>query len=304
MPADGPDWARFLLSMPERLVRSAAALAAGMAKEIGNIVLPRAVRRTLLYRLMVENTLQFLIEEVGEVKGVYDSDQPLMERFAMRRAASHGIEAAGILAFHASPVWILAALADLSGAGQALIGEISETLRSEGLLEEGEKPFESVDQLLDGLEKSAGHLAQTVNMPPLNIAEIRSEWGKLRSELASAAVLPGLETVRQNWKSLVRTAEDEQVSVFRVSSLLAMSAVRKLPGNVWWLSRASGVAGRRTGEMLVETILDHYLQSLHEIRKTGYLKFWIQEFSPYVKATARQFSRSHLTLTERLLRRG
>jgi len=41
MPADGPDWARFLLSMPERLVRSAAALAAGMAKEIGRKVKKR-----------------------------------------------------------------------------------------------------------------------------------------------------------------------------------------------------------------------------------------------------------------------
>ena len=58
------------------------------AREIGNIVLPRAVRRTLLYRLMVENTLQFLIEEVGEVDGIYESNEPLVERFAMRRAAS------------------------------------------------------------------------------------------------------------------------------------------------------------------------------------------------------------------------
>jgi len=57
----------------------------------------------------------------GEVEGVYEGAQPLADRFAIRRAASHGIEAAGILAFHASPVWILAALADLSGAGRFLI---------------------------------------------------------------------------------------------------------------------------------------------------------------------------------------
>ena len=190
MPTE-PRLGGFLLSLPERVVRSAAALAAGLAREIGNIVLPRAVRRTLLYRLMVENTLQFLIEEVGEVEGVYRSNEPLVERFAIRRAASHGIEAAGIFAFHASPVWVLAALADLSGAGQSLIAEISEALRAEGLLAEEEHPFESVDQLLDGLEKSAGHLAQAVNMPPLNIAEIRAEWRKLRARPAFRSALPG-----------------------------------------------------------------------------------------------------------------
>ena len=302
-PAASPGLGRFLLSLPERVVRSAAALSAGLAREIGNIVLPRPVRSTLLYRLMVENTLRFLIEQVGEVDGVYNSDRPLVEWFAIRRAASHGIEAAGILAFHASPMWVLAALADLSGAGQSLIAEISEALRAEGLLTESEHPFESVDQLLDGLEKSAGVLAQAVNMPPLNIDEIRTEWRKLRSHLPSRTDLPGAEILNRNWNYLVRTARQENVSVFRLSSLLAISAVRKLPANVWWLSRASRLAGRRTGEVLVETILDSYVESLKEIHRIGYLKFWIREFAPYIRAMTRQFSRSHVSLTEKLLGR-
>jgi hypothetical protein len=170
MDIEGTRLGGFLLSLPERVVRSAAALAAGLAREIGNIVLPRTVRNTLLYRLMVENSLRFLIQEVGEVDGVYESNRPMIERFAFRRAASHGIEAAGIFAFHASPVWVLAILADLSGAGQSLINQISNSLREEGLLSGDQRPFESVDQLLDGLEKSAGHLAQAVNMPPLKCA--------------------------------------------------------------------------------------------------------------------------------------
>jgi len=252
---------------------------------------------------MVENTLQFLILEVGEVDGVYDSDKPLVERFAMRRAASHGIEVAGIFAFHASPVWVLAALADLSGVGQSLIAEISAALRAEGLLSDQDHPFESVDQLLDGLEKSVGHLAQAVNMPPLNIAEMRLEWQKLRTELPSASRLPGVEALHRSWNELVHTAEQEKVSTCRLSSLLAMSAIRKLPANVSWVSRAGSLAGRRTGEVLVETILDHYVESLREIHRVGYLQFWIREFSPYVRATARQFSRGHISLTERLLRR-
>ena len=293
----------FLLSLPERVVRSAAAMAAGLAREIGNAVLPRAVRRTLLYRLMVANTLQFLIQEVGEVEGVYSSSAPLAEKFALRRAASHGIEAAGILAFHASPIWILAALADLSGAGRSLIPEISQALRDEGLLPPDGHSFESVDQLLDGLEKSVGHLAQAASSPPLNINEMRAEWGKLRRELPNPAVLPGVDALTHTWKNVAGTAREENVSIFRVSSLLAISAIRKLPANVLWLSRASGLIGRRTGEVLVEMILDHYVEALQEIHRTGYLRFWTIEFAPYARATARQFSRGHMSLTEKLLGR-
>ena len=258
----------------------------------------------LLYRLMVENTLQFLIEEVGEVEGVYKSRGPLAEKFAVRRAASHGIEAAGIFAFHASPVWVLAAMADLSGAGRSLIAEIADALRADGMLpkeEAGAAPFETVDQLLDGLEKSAGSLAQAVNMPPLNVAEMRMEWKKLQSSLPA---VPGIEQLQRNWNALVETAAQQKVSVFKLSSLLALSAIRKLPANVWWLSRASRLAGRRTGEVLVETVLDHYIVSLREIHQAGYLKFWIREFEPYMQATVRQFSTDHITLTEKLLRKG
>src|SRR5205807_6614862 len=50
---------QYLLSLPERLVRSASALAAGLVREIGNITLPKRVRRTRLYQTMVETTLRF-----------------------------------------------------------------------------------------------------------------------------------------------------------------------------------------------------------------------------------------------------
>jgi hypothetical protein len=153
------------------------------------------------------------------------------------------------------------------------------------------------------LEKSVGRLARAANSPPLNIREIRAEWEKLRSELPNPVALPGVVVLTRTWRDLVETAEGEKVSVFRVSSLLAIAAIRNLPANVLWLSRAAGSAGRRTGQVLVETILIHYVDSLREIHRTGYLRFWIREFAPYVRATTRQFSRRHISLTEKLLGR-
>src|SRR5260370_29876111 len=143
--------ARYLVSLPERVVRSAAALAGGLVRELGDVTLPAAVRRTKTYQMMVDIALRFMIERVGQVPGVYPSEGELVDNFLVRRTAGHGIELVGILAFRASPVWIMAALADISGAGRQIVGEVSEALKQEGLLDRDAK-FENTDQLLYGLE--------------------------------------------------------------------------------------------------------------------------------------------------------
>src|SRR5262252_6720037 len=126
---------KYILSLPERAIRSLSALSGGLLREIGNVALPAAVRRTALYRTMVDVALRFLIQEVGQVEGIYPNEGRLAENFLLKRTASHGIELLGILTFHASPVWILAALADATGGGRKLIQEIAQALSEEGLLE-------------------------------------------------------------------------------------------------------------------------------------------------------------------------
>ena len=98
-------------------MRSLTAIAGGLVRELGELSIPQTIRRSQLYRNLVEATLRFLIEQVGQVKGVYPGEEELSEDFLVRRAAGNGIELIGILAFRASPVWVLAALADASGAG-------------------------------------------------------------------------------------------------------------------------------------------------------------------------------------------
>ncbi len=65
-------------------MRSLGALSGGLLREIGEVVVPASLRRTTLYRTMVEVTLRFLIEEVGQVEGVY----PTSPRQVCRLTAS------------------------------------------------------------------------------------------------------------------------------------------------------------------------------------------------------------------------
>jgi hypothetical protein len=295
---------KYLLSLPERAIRSLGALSGGLLHELGSVALPASVRRTTLYRTMVEVALRFLIEEVGQVEGVFPNEGRLAENFILKRTASHGIELLGILAFHASPVWVLAALADATGGGRKLILEISEALKEEGLLEPDAR-FETMDQVLSGLERTSDHMATTLNMPPVDIAGLRREWEQLKGELANIPPrhVPALDRIESIWADLQSTAKQQGRTVFGLSSLLAVSTVAHVPANVLWLSRAARSAVRRTGRVLGDAVLDHYSEALGEIARTGFFAYWSREFRPYLKGAAEQFAPEHKSLTERFLNR-
>jgi hypothetical protein len=296
---------KYILSLPERAIRSLSALSGGLLREIGNVALPASVRRTVLYRTMVDVALRFMIEVVGEVEGVYPPDSEFAENALLKRAASHGIELLGIVAFHASPIWVLAALADVTGGGRKLIREISQALKEEGLLEK-ETSFETMEQVLDGLEKTSAHLATSLNLPPVDIPSLRRDWDRLKGELKTIPPknVPRIERIEGVWTEIQRSAKKENRSVFTVSSLMAISTVAHVPANLLWLSRAARSAARRTGKVLGEAILDHYTEALREIGQTGFVNYWAREFQPYLRGAAEQFAAKHSSLTERLLDRG
>jgi hypothetical protein len=208
----------------------------------------------------------------------------------------------GILAFHASPVWVLGALADATGGGRKLILEISQALKEEGLLDPAAN-FETIDQVLDGLEQTSGHLATTLNLPPASVAGLRREWERLKGEVQKIPPrnLVSLERVERVWESLRQSAKEQGRSVFTVSSLMALNTVREVPSNVVWLSRAARTAARRTGKVFGEAILDHYTVTLAEIGRTGFVSYWTREFRPYLHGAAAQFAPEHESLTERWL---
>jgi hypothetical protein len=290
----------YLVSVPERVVRSASGLAGGLLRELGDVALPPGLRRTKLYQNMVESTLRFLIEQVGQVEGAYPEQGRLADNFAMRRAAGNGIELAGIVAFRASPVWVMAALADVSGAGRHLVREIAESLKEEGLLEK-DASFTTVDQLLDGLERSSGRIADTINTPPLDVAGLRADWQAIRADLASVP-LPSPQVLDRLWRDIKAEAAAQNRSVFQLSSLMALSAARAAPERIAWFGRSSVLAARRTWQFLGEPLLEHYRATIDTIRVTGFLNYWAQEYRPYLRAAAMQFSPGRRTLTERFLR--
>src|SRR5688572_27245980 len=271
----------YLLSFPERLLRSVLGLGAGVTRELGEVALPAGIRRSRLYQNLVDATLRYVIEHVGGVEGVYNTEERLPDNFLARRAAGNAVELLGIVA----------ALADLCGLGRQLIPEIAEALKAQGLLEK-ERQFTSVDQMLDGLERTSSQLAATVNTPPLDVTGLRKEWESLREQAGrlQPADLPSWDTISSVWVQLKSESEQQDRSIFETSSVMALSAARAVPESVRWISASARVGATRTGQIFAAAMLDHYRQTLNEIRQVGYASYATRQLHPYLRACVRQFS--------------
>ena len=248
---------------------------------MGEVALPDAVRKGQLYQNLVESTLRFLIERVGGAEGVYDTEARPPDDFLVRRTAGNALEVLGLVAFRASPVWILAALSDLCGLGRHLIPQIADALKAQQLLEP-EATFESVDQLLDGLERTSARMASTVNTPPLDVAGLRKEWHAIREESRALTPesLPSGEVVTALWERLRTEAARQQMSVFGASSMMAVSAVRSVPDHVRWLSTSTTIGAGRAGSVLAGALLDHYRRTWTRRGRSGSLRTPVRSWAP------------------------
>ena len=93
------------------------------------------------------------------------------------------------------------------------------------------------------------------------------------------------------------------MSEYTSEEMMAVAAARALPDGVRWLSSSARVGATRTGHIVAAALLDHYTQTLNEMRQLGYLAYARRQFRPYVRAAANQFSPKRRTLTQRMLER-
>jgi len=221
-----------------------------------------------------------------------------------RGTVGNVVEALGVVAFRASPVWVLAALSDVCGLGRHLIPEIAASLKQQGLLDDS-ADFSSVDQLLDGLERTSGRVAQSINTPPLDVPALREEWRALRAEARGLAPdrLPTGESLIGLWTQLKAESARQDTSVFDTSSMLALSAVRSAPQGARWLGASAVVGATRTGQVLAASLIEQYRDRLRDIQEAGYAEYATRQLRPYVRAAASQFAPGKPTLTARLLDR-
>jgi hypothetical protein len=271
----------YLASLPERTARGGAAVMGGLVYETGEVVLPLAVRRSKLYQAIVGRLLRITIELVGGVDGVFPSEQMQARELLARKTAGNVVEIASFLAVGWSPVWLLAGASDLIGGSKVYLRVLVTELKEAGVLA-AEEEVASFEELLSALEGTSGVLADTVDVPPLNVAGVRASWQELRHQAADLPDARGLEEI---FSELRLAARREDRSVMEISSVVALGAVR---------------AGVRLGNA---HIFDYYRGALRTIADEGLVSFLYRTSTPYLTRARSHFDPGSSTLSERLLRR-
>ena len=294
--------ALYTISLPERYLRGLTALLGGMLKETTDLLVPDFVKDTTSYNMFVGNVLRFAVENVGGVEGIYE-DEGLGGEYATRKMLGNAIEGVGIATVHLSPLWVFAFFADSVKGGQAYLERLHGEMVAKGYLDSESEPG-SLQELLEGLERTTTSFAQNIDVPPLsrdqvreNLEEIRESIGDLFSSTGRAAeeVTDEVANVMQDF---LDTATKEGQSMLELGGVMTLQATARA-------KQAAGVAvtaPQVAGKMLYENILGYYGDTLADIHKHGYAAVASETIEPYGNAIMKQFSGEQETWTEKLFR--
>jgi hypothetical protein len=274
---------KYLVSLPERLPRVIAAALGGAVRETAQLLLPRFVRQSRLYEATAKNLLRVTIELVG---GVESPPAPADEeqsagRLAVRKTAGNTVELGSIAAFGFSPLWLLAAAADVTHGTRVYLDSFVRELKEAGVVAEN-ATLTTIDDLLAALEGTTGTTARLIDMPPLEVAALRQSLSDLR---ADATGLPSPTELATLYAGLRRVAARERRSVLEVSVGIGIAFFN---------------AARHVGR---QHVLDPYSEDLRPLRDEGFGAYAARVSRPYAEAVARHFDPARQTLTERAIDR-
>jgi aconitate hydratase len=262
-------------------VRAVAALVGGTVHETAELVLPRLVRRSRLYEATAKNLLRITVELVGgvsrpaeEVAGEFESSP---KKLAIRKGAGNVVELGSIFAFGFSPLWILAAAADVTRGTRVYLDVLVDELKEAGVVAR-DAQLRSVDELLASFEGASGTTARLIDIPPLELEALKQSLADLR---ADAEGLPTPEELASVYSALVREADREQMSVLEVSVGMGLAFFN---------------AARKVGR---QHVLDPYSEDLKPVRDEGFGSYALRVGRPYAAAVVRHFDPRRATLTER-----
>jgi hypothetical protein len=277
---------RYLLTLPERLIRVVAAAGGGAVHETAELVLPRLVRRSRLYEATAKNLLRITVELVGGVERAQESVagevEPSPKKLAVRKTAGNVVELGSILAFGLSPLWLLAGAADVTRGTRVYLDALVTELKGAGVIAR-DAELASVDDLLAALEGASGTTARLIDIPPLEVQALKQSLADLRED---AGNLPSPAELAAVYGALLAEADREQRSVLEVSLGMGLAFFN---------------SARKVGR---QHVLDPYTEDLRPVRDEGFAAYARRVGRPYAQAVARHFDPQRETLIERGVERA
>jgi hypothetical protein len=287
------------VSLPERLVRSACGVTAGTAREMAGFLVPRSFQDSKTYEIVVRNSLDFLIKDIG---GVGDS-APATDAnaagtdFLARKAVGNFMDFAGLSMLHVSPLWVLAAVSDVAYGTKTYVQELARELQAQGLIDDA-STIHHVDDVLGAVQKASASAANTFDQPPLSVVELKKSLDETREALLKAdprQLIPESE-LASYWNSMRSVAESEDVSLLGISGAISMQAL----STVTTVSRGTMTGVIVAGQLMNRAVFDHYREGLSRVMEKGVWDSVRESYQPYVEGVFNNFKAEKRTWTEAL----
>jgi len=307
------------LSLPERAVRSTAALVGGAINESAALLVPQAFRDSTTYSKFVQEMLDMLNKDVGGVKlpvedaataevtgnndqtakvaGVEETaaEEEDVADYVAKKTVGTFIDLAGMATFHLSPITVLAIVSDLAYGSQAYLEELAVELKKEGVIGE-ESTISSTAELLEVISKASAETTASLDTPPLSVEGLQETIADTQAHLGKidpTKVLPQAELQRL-WEDMHEMASQNDASLLEISSTLTVYSLNQ----VSTVTKGALTTVRVTGNLLDQHLFDHYRQGLVKIEQDGVYGVLAESSKPYFDALWYNFSDERPTLTE------
>jgi len=291
----------FLLSIPERTIRSLAAVGGGTAVLLTETLIPPTLQQSTLYRVTIGDFQQFLIEQVAQMDNsvlATVKTRDLENNFMPRRVAGSVVDAAGLLWVRFSPLWVFAIASDAATGSKVFLHRLTAQLKENGVLAE-ETQVDSLSELLDALHAASDASAQTVNMPPLSgedikqtAEDLRQSYGRLFTNTTN--LLPRLESL---WSQMETVSTEEGTSTAKVSGVMTLDLVEWGKKGLDTITAVSQTGG----DLLGEYILTSYAQTLDNLAAEGLPRYFSRKMTPFAETAVAHFDADRQTWTEKMV---
>lgn len=273
--------AGYAVSLPERLVRAKAASGGGLLLEATDHILPPPVRDAKIYQCLIARPLRITVEAVGGVSGRFPMQEMSGQELIQRKVAGNFVEAFSVFTVGFSPLWFLAAASGVTGGTRIYLDAFVKELKKADILPDN-TDVSSVDDLLSVLDRTVGQAADSMDIPPTAVSDMRDSVELLRE---NAELIPGPQRLAELFSQLNEAAKEQRRSPLVVSTLVAAGALQ---------------AGLQLDSV---HIVSFYTDALDTIRAEGVSQYLGRISQPYVDAATGHLKRGRRSHTGRVVRR-
>ena len=289
----------YSMSVPERTLRSATGAVSGALRESCSLLVPQAFQSSKTYSIMVQQTLDFLAEDIGGVERSEEAGgEPKIENYVARKTIGNFVEMAGLATFHLSPMTLLAIVSDVAYGSQVYLKELADELKEQGVID-ADSTVDHVDDLLAAVAGAAGTTASAFDTPPLSVEGLRQTIADTRQAIQAidpVKVMPQAE-VKRLWDDMHQIAVSEGVNPLAISGAMTLYSLDKIGA----VGRGALSTVKAAGTLFDRHVLNHYGEALSDIRQKGIYGSLQQTSKPYVEAVWSNFSTDQTTITEDVL---